>query len=48
MTGTAWAGGSDAFRCSNATLKGEYPFGITDYTPPPSQNIPTKVVNGIT
>ena len=30
LSGVAWAGGSDDFGCSNATLKGEYAFGITD------------------
>ncbi len=47
LSGAAWAGGGDDFGCSNATLKGLYSFGITNYTPPPSQNIPTKVVTGI-
>ena len=47
LSGAAWAGGTDDFGCSNATLKGEYAFGVTNYTPPPSQNIPTKVVTGI-
>jgi hypothetical protein len=31
LSGTAWAGGSDDFGCSNATLKGEYAFGVTNY-----------------
>jgi hypothetical protein len=35
------------FGCSNATLKGEYAFGGTAYTPPPSLNIPTEVFAGI-
>ena len=30
----AWAGGTDDFGCSNATLKGEYAFGVTNYTVP--------------
>lgn len=50
LTGAAWAQNSrnaDNFECSNATLHGEYAFGVTNYTPPPSQNIPTKVVTGI-
>ena len=47
LTGAAWAGGSDDFGCSNATLKGEYAFGVTAYTPPSSLNIPTEVVTGI-
>jgi len=29
LSGTAWAGG-----CSNATLQGQYAFGVTSYTPP--------------
>jgi hypothetical protein len=32
LSGAAWAGGSDDFGCSNATLKGEYAFGGTNYT----------------
>ena len=28
LSGAAWAGGSDDFGCSNATLKGEYAFGV--------------------
>ena len=47
LTGAARAGGIDDYGCSNATLKGEYAFGVTNYTPPPSQNIPTKVTTGI-
>jgi hypothetical protein len=46
LGGAAWAGGTDDFGCSNATLKGEYAFGVTAYTPaspPPS----TVVVTGI-
>ena len=31
LSGVAWAGGTDDFGCSNATLKGEYAFGVTDY-----------------
>ena len=34
LSGVAWAGGTDDFGCSNATLKGEYAFGVTDYTLP--------------
>ena len=41
MSGAAWAGGTDDFGCSNATLKGAYAFGVTNYTPPP------QVVAGI-
>lgn len=47
LSSVVWAGGADDFGCSNATLKGLYSFGVTNYTPPPSQNIPTKVVTGI-
>ena len=32
LTGAVWAGGTDGFVCSNATLKGEYAFGVTNYT----------------
>jgi hypothetical protein len=28
LSEAAWAGGSDDFGCSNATLKGEYAFGV--------------------
>ena len=34
LSGAAWAGGSDDFVCSNATLKGEYAFGVTNLTTP--------------
>ena len=49
LGGAAWAGGPDDFGCSNATLKGEYAFGATVYTPAPPPNPPpaTKVVTGI-
>ena len=47
LSNAAQARGTDDFGCSNATLKGLYSFGVTNYTPPPSQNIPTKVVTGI-
>ena len=49
LSGTAWAGASDDFVCSNATLRGEYAFGVTVYTPapPPSPPRTTVVVNGI-
>jgi hypothetical protein len=42
LSSAAWAGGADDFGCSNATLKGAYAFGVTQYTPPP------QVVAGIT
>ena len=49
LSGATWAGGTDDFGCSNATLKGEYAFGVTVYTPapPPSPPPTTAVVNGI-
>ncbi|MBV8934540.1 MAG: hypothetical protein JO320_21505 [Alphaproteobacteria bacterium] len=49
LSGAAWAGGTDDFGCSNATLKGEYAFGVTVYTPapPPSPPPATVVVTGI-
>ena len=34
LSGAAWTGGADDFGCSNATLKGEYAFGVTNYTVP--------------
>jgi hypothetical protein len=34
LSSTVWAGGSDDLGCSNATLKGEYAFGVTNYTVP--------------
>jgi hypothetical protein len=34
LSGVARAGGTDDFGCSNATLKGEYAFGVTNYTGP--------------
>jgi hypothetical protein len=47
LTGAAWAGGSDDFGCSNATLNGKYAFGVTAYTPPGLPNGPPEVVAGI-
>jgi hypothetical protein len=40
LSGTAWAGGSDDLGCSDATLKGAYAFGVTNFTVP-------EVVTGI-
>jgi hypothetical protein len=40
LSSAARAGGTDDYGCSNATLKGEYAFGVTNFTPP-------KVVAGI-
>jgi hypothetical protein len=45
LGGAAWVGGTDDFGCSNATLKGEYAFGVTNYTPAPPPS--TEVVTGI-
>jgi hypothetical protein len=42
LSGAAWAGGGDDFGCSNATLKGEYAFGVTNYV-----GNPIVVVAGI-
>jgi len=47
LSGPAWAGGSDDFGCSNATLKGKYAFGVTAYTPLGLPNGPPEVVTGI-
>jgi hypothetical protein len=44
-SGTAWAGGSNDFGCSNATLKGLYAFGATVY--PPGSGQQPSVVAGI-
>src|SRR5271156_4762344 len=34
LSGVAWAGGTDDYGCSNATLEGEYAFGVTNLTIP--------------
>jgi hypothetical protein len=34
LSSAAQAGGTDDYGCSNATLKGEYAFGVTNYTLP--------------
>ena len=47
LSGAAWAGGSDDFGCSNASLKGEYAFGVTAYTPPNLPDGPPAVAAGI-
>src|SRR5215469_4930432 len=44
LSGVARAGGTDDYGCSNATLKGEYAFGVTAF---PLPNGPPGVVNGI-
>ena len=38
---------ADDFACSNATLKGEYAFGVTAYTPPNLPDGPPAVAAGI-
>ena len=49
LSDAARAGGTNDYGCSNATLRGEYAFGVTVYTPapPPSPPPTTVVVNGI-
>jgi hypothetical protein len=47
LSGVAWAGGGDDYGCSNATLKGEYAYGVTAYTPPGEPNGPPRVGLGI-
>jgi hypothetical protein len=47
LSGVAWAGVGDDFGCSNATLKGEYAFGVTAYTPPNLPDGPPAVAAGI-
>src|ERR1700730_6714883 len=47
LNGIARAGGTDDFGCSNATLKGEYAFAVTAYTPPGLPDGPPQVVAGI-
>src|SRR6516164_3401394 len=44
---TAHAQADDGKGCSNATLKGQYAFGVTSYTPPGFPNGPPQVVAGI-
>jgi hypothetical protein len=34
LSSASWAGGTDDFGCSNATVKGEYAFGVTNYAFP--------------
>jgi hypothetical protein len=45
LPGVARADNNDG--CSNATLKGEYAFAVTSYTPPGLPNGPPQVVAGI-
>jgi hypothetical protein len=47
LSGAARAGESDDFGCSNATLKGEYAFGVTAYTPAGLPKGPPQVITGI-
>jgi hypothetical protein len=47
LSTATWAAGGDDFGCSNATLKGEYAFGVTAYTPPGLPRGPPEVVAGI-
>ena len=42
LSSASWAGGTDDFGCSNATLTGEYAFGVTNYV-----GNPIVVVAGI-
>ena len=44
---TAHAQADDGKGCSNATLKGQYAFGVTSYPPPGFPNGPPQVVAGI-
>jgi hypothetical protein len=44
LSGVARAGRTDDYGCSNATLKGEYAFGVTAF---PLPDGPPGVVNGI-
>ena len=48
LSGLARAGGTDDFGCSNSTLKGEYAFGVTAFTPvyPPQVVAGIKVFDG--
>jgi hypothetical protein len=45
LSSAVWAQANDG--CSNATLKGEYAFAVTSYTPPGLPNGPPQVVAGI-
>jgi len=47
LSSVAWAQKTDDFGCSNSTLKGEYAFGVTAYTPPGLPDGPPMVVAGI-
>jgi hypothetical protein len=47
LSNAAWAGGTDDFGCSNATLRGEYAFGGTAYTPAGLPNGPPQVFAGV-
>jgi hypothetical protein len=43
LSSAAWAGGSDDFGCSNATLKGLYMFGQSGYTTASGSLVPEGV-----
>ena len=47
VAGTTYAEVEDHDGCSNATLKGEYAYGVTAYTPPGFPGGPPQVVAGI-
>ena len=46
LSGAASAGGTDDYGCSNATLKGEYAFGVTGYVPAPQVVAGIKIFDG--
>jgi hypothetical protein len=47
LSGVARADSDHSDGCTNATLKGEYAFGVTSYTPPNLPDGPPAVVAGI-
>ena len=47
LSGVARAQSNDNDGCTNATLKGDYAFGVTAYTPPGLPDGPPRVVVGI-
>jgi hypothetical protein len=48
LSEATWAGGSNDFGCSNATLQGEYAFGVSGWlTPPGLPAGPPNVVAGV-
>jgi hypothetical protein len=46
LSGVARAGGTEDFGCSNATLTGEYAFGVTTYAPTPGVVAGINVFDG--